>query len=407
MTRVVQLTNGVVRRVALVDEPYLRLLVADADANADARAGVDADEHGGRDVRGDRADRDDRLDRGDRRDRWDREIESLYALAAEAIRTSTPLSELAQRCATGEALDYDSIYAGASPWRLLSPIDHPDESSRCIVSGTGLTHIGSARDRHNMHDDAARNAGATAQKTPTSAAAAVMTSPETEAAAAPVTDSMRMFEAGLVGGRPAPGLIGVAPEWFYKGTGSMLRAHGEALDVPAYAEDGGEEAELAGVYVIDPEGRPRRIGLAAGNEFSDHRFERKNYLNLAGSKLRACSLGPELVLAPAFDAAIPGEVWIERAGTRVWWKRIASGEAEMSHSLRNIEHHHFKFEAHRRPGDLHVHYFGAHSLSFGEGVALRDGDIMVVRFDGFGRALRNVVRVDSSLERPVEIDSLG
>ena len=218
---------------------------------------------------------------------------------------------------------------------------------------------------------------------------------------------MRMFEAGLVGGRPAPGTIGVAPEWFYKGTGSMLRAHGEPLDVPAYAEDGGEEAELAGVYVIDPEGRPRRIGLAAGNEFSDHRFERKNYLNLAGSKLRACSLGPELVLSPAFDAAIPGEVWIERAGTRVWWKRIASGEAEMSHSLRNIEHHHFKFEAHRRPGDVHVHYFGAHSLSFGEGVALRDGDVMVVRFDGFGRALRNVVRVDSSPERPVEVDSLG
>jgi hypothetical protein len=218
---------------------------------------------------------------------------------------------------------------------------------------------------------------------------------------------MRMFEAGLVGGRPAPGMIGVAPEWFHKGTGSMLRAHGEALDVPPYAEDGGEEAELAGVYVIDPEGRPRRIGLAAGNEFSDHRFERKNYLNLAGSKLRACSLGPELVLAPAFDAAIPGEVWIERAGARVWWKRIASGEAEMSHSLRNIEHHHFKFEAHRRPGDVHVHFFGAHSLSFGEGMSLRDGDVMVVRFDGFGRALRNVVRVDSSPERPVEVDSLG
>jgi hypothetical protein len=362
MTRVVQLTNGVVRRVALVDEPYLRL--------------------------------------GD--------VNSLYELASEAIETSTPLSEVVRRRATGETLDYDASYAGASPWRLLPPIDHPDESSRCIVSGTGLTHIGSARDRHKMHDDAARGAAGAGQKAPApaSAAAAVMASPQTEAAP-PVTDSMRMFEAGLVGGRPAPGMIGVAPEWFHKGTGSMLRAHGEALDVPSYAEDGGEEAELAGVYIIDPDGQPRRIGFAAGNEFSDHRFERKNYLNLAGSKLRACSLGPELVLAPAFDAAIPGEVWIERAGTRVWWKRIASGEAEMSHSLRNIEHHHFKFEAHRRPGDLHVHFFGAHSLSFGEGMSLRDGDVMVVRFDGFGRPLRNVVRVDSSPERPVEVDSLG
>jgi hypothetical protein len=256
-----------------------------------------------------------------------------------------------------------------------------------------------------MHDDSSRNAAAGAPGGSAPAGAAVMTSLQTEAAA-PVTDSMRMFEAGLVGGRPEPGAIGVAPEWFYKGTGSMLRAHGEPLDVPSYAEDGGEEAELAGVYIVDPDGRPRRIGLAAGNEFSDHRFERKNYLNLAGSKLRACSLGPELVLAPAFDAAIPGEVWIERAGTRVWWKRIASGEAEMSHSLRNIEHHHFKFEAHRRPGDVHVHFFGAHSLSFGEGISLRDGDVMVVRFDGFGRALRNVVRIDSTAERPVEVDSL-
>jgi hypothetical protein len=360
MTRVVQLTNGVVRRVALVDEPYLRLLAA----------------------------------------------ESLYALATEAIASSAPLSDLVRQRATGDALDYDAIYAGSSPWRLLSPIDHPDESSRCIVSGTGLTHIGSARDRHKMHDDSAQNTASTALAAPTRGAAAVLTSPQTEAAE-PVTDSMRMFEAGVVGGRPVEGAIGVAPEWFYKGTGSMLRAHDEALDVPSYAEDGGEEAELAGVYVIDPEGCPRRIGLAAGNEFSDHRFERRNYLNLAGSKLRACSLGPELVLAPAFDAAIPGEVWIERAGTRVWWKRIASGEAEMSHSLRNIEHHHFKFEAHRRPGDVHVHYFGAHSLSFGEGVSLRDGDVMVVRFDGFGRALRNVVRIDSSPERPVEVDSLG
>jgi len=42
---------------------------------------------------------------------------------------------------------------------------------------------------------------------------------------------------------------------------------------------------------------------------------------------------------------------------------IATGEAAMCHSLANIEHHHFKFDAHRRPGDVHAHYFGAHSLS--------------------------------------------
>jgi hypothetical protein len=333
MTRVVQIANGGERRVALVDEPRLRVL-----------DGVD----------------------------------SVYALANEAIASATPLSALAMRRATGASLDYDEIYEGSSSWRLLPAIDHPRDGGRCLVSGTGLTHVGSAQDRHKMHD----------------------------LKAATPTDSMRMYEAGLAGGRPAPGQIGIAPEWFYKGAGTMLRAHGEALTVPSYGESGGEEAEIAGVYLIDPDGRPRRVGMAAGNEFSDHRFERKNYLNLAGSKLRASALGPELALAPAFDS-VPGDVWIERGPTRIWGRRIASGEAEMSHSLQNIEHHHFKFELHRRPGDVHVHFFGAHSLSFGEGIALSDGDVMVVRFEGFGRALRNALRVEAGGDRLITVCPLG
>ena len=61
----------------------------------------------------------------------------------------------------------------------------------------------------------------------------------------------------------------------------------------------------------------------------------------------------------------------------------------MCHSLANLEHHHFKFEFHRRPGDLHIHFFGADAFSFGDGVRLEDGDVMQVRFEGFGRALRD------------------
>jgi hypothetical protein len=207
-----------------------------------------------------------------------------------------------------------------------------------------------------------------------------------------VTDSMRMFRMGIEGGRPEPGECGVAPEWFYKGSGAMLRATGEALQVPGYAEDGGEEAEVAGIYLIDSARCPRRIGMAAGNEFSDHRFEKRNYLNLAGSKLRTCALGPEIVLDPDFDK-IPGRVSIERRGRTIWTREIATGEREMCHSLANLEHHHFKFEAHRRPGDVHVHFFGAHSLSFSDGVCLENGDVMTIEFDGFGRALRNTVSV--------------
>jgi hypothetical protein len=91
--------------------------------------------------------------------------------------------------------------------------------------------------------------------------------------------------------------------------------------------------------------------------------------------------------------SVPGEVSIEREGHGIWRKPIQSGDAAMSHNLANLEHHHFKHAAHRRPGDLHVHFFGAGAFSFGEGVTLQDGDVMQVQFDGFLKALRNPLRV--------------
>jgi hypothetical protein len=293
---------------------------------------------------------------------------SVHALATGALAASLKLAQAAERDLSGESLDYPEVYSGTPPWRILPAVDHPEEPARCLVSGTGLSHIRSAANRQAMH-----------------------------AAGEQVTDSMRMYEWGLHGGRPAPGVPGVSPEWFYKGNGLMLRAHNEPLDVPAYAEDGGEEPEIAGVYIIDPSGDPRRIGMTVGNEFSDHRFEKRNYLYLASSKLRTCAVGPELLLDAAFDR-VPGEVAIERAGDIVWSKAIQTGEAVMCHSLANIEHHHFKFEAHRRPGDMHVHFFGADAFSFGEGVQLEDGDWMQIRFDGFGKPLRNPVRIARGAE---------
>jgi hypothetical protein len=241
-----------------------------------------------------------------------------------------------------------------------------------------------------------------------------------------LTDSMKMFRWGLEGGKPAAGHIGIAPEWFFKGSGANLRAHGERLDVPTYAQDGGEEAEIVGLYIIDKAGNPLRVGMAQGNEFSDHVFEKKNYLNLAGSKLRTCSIGPELVINPDFST-IPGEVSILRPVpqastphseppaqaptsqpefTSLWSKKLATGESEMSHSLANIEHHHFKFEAHRRPGDVHIHYLGTSALSFGEGIRLQDGDIMQVHFENFGRPLRNPLHTALGTEQLIAVRTL-
>ncbi len=222
------------------------------------------------------------------------------------------------------------------------------------------------------------------------------------AADAAPTDSLRMYELGVEGGRPAPGSIGNAPEWFYKGNGTLLRGHNDTLDVPAHAQDGGEEPEIAGVYLVDGAGVPRRLGMAVGNEFSDHGLEGRNYLYLAASKLRQSAVGPELVLDPDFSD-VAGEVAIERDGRVLWSRAIRTGEAAMCHSLENMEHHHFKFENHRRPGDLHVHYFGADAFSFGAGLVLQTGDVMRVQFEGFGRALRNAVVVDRTPPRLVNV----
>lgn len=287
---------------------------------------------------------------------------SICDLAAQCVRDGVALAAAIDQHRSSELLDYGPVYDGLSEWRLLPSADYPSEPSRCLVSGTGLTHQASAKNRDAMH------AGTQA-----------------------VTDSTRMYLSGVEGGKPAADEAGVSPEWFYKGCGTVLRAHGEPLVVPEFAEDGGEEPEVAGVYIIDAQGTPRRIGFTAGNEFSDHVFERRNYLYLASSKLRNCSIGPELVVDGDFRL-IPGEVSIERAGRALWSHAIRTGEETMCHSLANIEHHHFKFDFHRRPGDLHIHFFGADAFSFGAGVHLQDGDIMQVRFDGFGRPLRNPLR---------------
>ncbi len=345
MIHLVQIHDGFSRHVALVEEPNLRCLTG---------------------------------------------VQSVYELVQRCLNSRRGFSNETIALARGETLAYDPIYMGTSNWRLLAPIDVPGEPSRLLVSGTGLTHLGSAKDRQAMHAAEALN---TAAKVPE----------EGE----PVTDSMRMFQWGLEGGRPDHGKIGIAPEWFYKGDGSILRGPLEPLIVPPYAEDGGEEAEIAGIYVISEDGTPYRIGMTQGNEFSDHKFEKRNYLNLAGSKLRTCSVGPELVVEADFSA-VEGEACILRGNETVWSKAIATGEENMCHTLANLEHHHFKFESHRQPGEVHVHFFGAHSLSFGDGVELHDRDWMEVRFRGFGRALRNPVRIETKdADRLVSVRSLA
>src|SRR5579859_1166059 len=105
MTRLVQIRKSHVRRVALVEEPNIRLLD---------------------------------------------NCSSIYELASIAIAAGMKLSDVVRQRARHEGVDYDPIYEGRSEWRLLPAMDHPEKLERCLISGTGLTHLGSARGRQSM-----------------------------------------------------------------------------------------------------------------------------------------------------------------------------------------------------------------------------------------------------------------
>ncbi len=300
---------------------------------------------------------------------------SVYALAAEAAERGLSLREIVIEKGLGARVDKAAL---AAEGRLLAPVDHPD-AAHLYVTGTGLTHLGSASTRDAMHKS------------------------DQQAAEAPLTDSMKMFRMGLEGGKPAPGEIGVQPEWFYKGNGNIVAAPGQPIPSPAFAKDAGEEPEIAGIYYIGKDGTPFRLGFALGNEFSDHVTERVNYLFLAHSKLRFCSFGPELRVGD-LPRNVSGMSRILRGGRVIWEKPFLSGEDNMSHTIANLEYHHFKYDLFRQPGDVHVHMFGTATLSFADGIKTEPGDVFEIEESQFGLPLRNAVAWDA--ERPVTIRQL-
>jgi len=112
---------------------------------------------------------------------------SIYELAQIAIDAQKKLSAVAHQRRQSDILDYELIYTGRSVWQVLPAIDHPQ------VSGTGLTHIGSARGRQSVHATATED----------------------------LTDSMKMFRWRVEGRRPLmnpvrvekskPGIVKVVP----------------------------------------------------------------------------------------------------------------------------------------------------------------------------------------------------
>ncbi len=211
----------------------------------------------------------------------------------------------------GESVD---LAAELAAGHLIAPIDHADPA-HCVMTGTGLTHLGSAEGRDKMHRDAA--------------------------AAAHQTDSMRMFLEGVEGGKPGEGQPASSRNGSTRrrlAVGRPRRRAGNARLRAGWRRG----ARTGGIYLIGPDGTPHRLGLCLANEFSDHVTERHNYLWLAHSKLRPAALGAELLLGEVPEH-IEGTSKIARDGQTIWEKPFLSGEANMSHSLANLEHHHFKY----------------------------------------------------------------
>jgi hypothetical protein len=306
-------------------------------------------------------------------------LTSVYSAFQEARGQGLALAAYLQKLLVAKTTFSSFSYVDLleSGW-MLPPISE-ERGARLLVSGTGLTHLGSVDQRDQMHK-----------------------SPES---AGPKSASRIMFELGLEGGKPKPGHRGVAPEWFYKGDGRILRGPGQPLEIPAFARDGGEEPEIAGIYIVDDNGIPCRLGFAQGNEWSDHVTEKINYLYLAPSKIRTCSIGPELVTDLAF-ADVRGRCRVLRDGRSIYDSgELPTGECNMSHSLANLEDHHFKYPQHRQPGDIHVHFFGTSKLSLQHRTWIyQTGDVIEVQFDGMGAALRNRVLRHEPSSNPVRVD---
>ncbi|BFM50391.1 AraD1 family protein [Marinomonas sp. THO17] len=297
-----------------------------------------------------------------------KQANSVYELAQEAVRNKASLEEVIEKHGLAESVDLLEL---SKRHQFDCPVRHPDPG-HMYLTGTGLTHLGSASTRNAMH-----------------------------AQSEELTDSMKIFQMGVEAGKPALGQEGVQPEWFYKGNGLGVVAPDDAIPSPAFALDGGEEPEIAGFYLIGEQGEVHRLGYTLANEFSDHVTEKQNYLYLAHSKLRPAAFGPELLVGE-LPTHIQGKSRIVRGQQTLWEKSFLSGEDNMSHSINNLEHHHFKYAIFRHPGDLHVHMFGTATLSFADGIGTQEADVFEISSPSFGLPLRNVFTIAAPLSTEVK-----
>lgn len=284
-------------------------------------------------------------------------VSDIRSLALEAIDGGKTIPALVAERLSDDVID---LAKALDEKRILVPIDHPD-SSHVFVSGSGLSHK-SWLDQHDELDE-------DEDKWP---------------------DYLKVMVLGAKGGKPEDGKLGAQPEWFYKGTGDILVAPGGAIEHPFYGDGLGEEAEIAGIYIIGSDNQPYCIGYTLGNEVSDEQMYFKNVYHLAQSKKRNVALGPEMLIGD-LPSDIPAKITLERGGKEKWSAEFRTGADNMLHSYANIEAHYFKYRKWYKPGDIHVLYFGNAVMSTEQGEVMEDGDVFRLECDLFGLPLVNSI----------------
>lgn len=294
-------------------------------------------------------------------------VADIRSLALSAIESGRTLPEIAAGLQSDEVID---LAQALDEGRVLVPIDHPDPA-HVWVSGSGLSHV-----------------------------AWLNAEPDHGADEAAWPDHYKTLMLGKRRGKPGAGTFGAQPEWFYKGHGGSLVAPGGAVEHPFFGDGLGEEAEIAGLYIVGPDGEPFTIGYTLGNEFSDEVMYFKNVYHLAHSKRRKISLGPEILVGTP-PADIAAKISLHRSGRVQWQAEFRTGEANMLHSIANIEAHYFKYRDWLIPGDVHVLYLGNAVMSTEQGEIIEDGDVFRLECDVFGLPLVNSVTFAPSFDTPM------
>lgn len=84
--------------------------------------------------------------------------------------------------------------------------------------------------------------------------------------------------------------------WFYKGNGSLLKTHGEALNIPYHALSIACEPGIVCIYMVDPFGKLRFVGFTLGNDVHDPLLGNLDSPDALQASLRDCAIAPAMIL---------------------------------------------------------------------------------------------------------------